>query len=162
RHLRALSSAGRSSARCSRAGPLTLNGLGSISTQPAMEPLIEANANASGRVDLSLVIPCYNETEVLPLLKTRLVESLPKLGVTWEVILVDDGSTDDTREQLAALHRVDARFKIISLSRNFGHQAAICAGLAFVSGNAVGIMDADLQDPPEIFSEALRKLREGY
>jgi dolichol-phosphate mannosyltransferase len=127
-----------------------------------MDSLIEANVNTSGRFDLSIVIPCYNETEVLPLLKTRLLESLPKLGVTWEVILVDDGSTDDTREQLAALHRADPRFKIISLSRNFGHQSAICAGLAFVSGNAVGIMDADLQDPPEIFSDALRKLREGY
>jgi dolichol-phosphate mannosyltransferase len=111
---------------------------------------------------LSLVIPCYNESEVLPLLQARLQQSLNSIGVTWEVIFIDDGSTDGTLELLAALHRVEPRFKVVSFSRNFGHQAAICAGLFYASGSWLGVMDADLQDPPEMFSQCLQKMREGY
>src|SRR5438445_13846074 len=103
--------------------------------------------------ELSLVIPCYNESEVLPLLKTRLLQCLLEIGVSWEVIFVDDGSNDSTFAQLSALHREEPRFKVISLSRNFGHQAAISAGLAYTAGRVVGIMDADLQDPPELFAK---------
>jgi len=87
---------------------------------------------------------------------------LTDLGVAWEVILIDDGSADNTYELLAAMHRADPRFKVVSLSRNFGHQSAIGAGLAFASGNAMGILDADLQDPPEVLVRAFHKLREGY
>lgn len=116
----------------------------------------------SDRPELSVIIPCYNEAKVASLLHARLLACLPLLGVTWEVILVDDGSTDETPALLAAMHRADSRFKMIRFSRNFGHQAAISAGLAAAAGSAVGIIDADLQDPPEIFSEALQKLREGY
>jgi dolichol-phosphate mannosyltransferase len=117
---------------------------------------------SAGNIALSVVIPCYNESDALPLLRKRLLQALPEIVPNWEVILVDDGSSDDTAAQLAAMHEADSRFKVIRLSRNFGHQAAICAGLAFTSGQAVGIMDADLQDPPEVLAGCLQKLREGY
>ena len=113
-------------------------------------------------VELSLVIPCYNEEEVLPLLKERLFTALEELGIEWEVIFVDDGSRDATLGQLTALHWEDRRFKVVALSRNFGHQTAITAGLAYATGEVVGMMDADLQDPPELLGECLRKLAEGY
>ena len=116
----------------------------------------------SKRVELSILIPCCNEAEVLPALQARLLKSLTELGVAWEVILIDDGSADNTYELLAAMHHADPRFKVVGLSRNFGHQSAIGAGLAFASGDAVGIMDADLQDPPEVLVRAFHKLREGY
>jgi dolichol-phosphate mannosyltransferase len=112
--------------------------------------------------DLSLIIPCYNEEAVLPMLETRLRKFLSDLGVSWEVLFVDDGSRDRTFELLAAMHRAEPRFKVISFSRNFGHQAALSAGLACAEGGAVGLLDADLQDPPELFSRCLDKLREGY
>ncbi|SPE58884.1 putative enzyme [Verrucomicrobia bacterium] len=114
------------------------------------------------KTDLSLVIPCYNESEVLPALEQRLLQCLNTLGVNWEVIFVDDGSQDRTAELLAGMHEKQPRFKAISFSRNFGHQAAISAGLVYASGEAVGIMDADLQDPPELFGACLDKLKEGY
>ncbi len=113
-------------------------------------------------IALSLVIPCYNEGEVLAMLQARLRKALNELAVPWEVIFVDDGSRDGTFGQLAAMHAAEPRFKVISFSRNFGHQAAISAGLAHASGNAVGIMDADLQDPPELLGACLEKLRQGF
>ena len=115
-----------------------------------------------GTNQLSIVIPCYNESEVLPALQARLLKCLGELGITWEIIFVDDGSRDTTLGQLADMHRSEPRFKAVSFSRNFGHQAALSAGLAYASGNAVGIMDADLQDPPELFAKALEKLRDGF
>jgi dolichol-phosphate mannosyltransferase len=123
---------------------------------------MDRQTNGSAEIELSLVVPCYNEAEVLPFLKARLLSALADLGERWEVILVDDGSRDGTFEELAAMHRADGRFKAVRLSRNFGHQAAISAGLACASGEAVGIMDADLQDPPEVLVAAWRKLQEGY
>src|SRR2546421_224261 len=107
---------------------------------------------------LSVVIPCYNEAEVLPLLKPRLVQCLADLGAAWEIVFVDDGSTDGTYQLLAAMHESESRVKVLSFSRNFGHQAAISAGLANATGRAVAIMDADLQDPPEILKEGLARL----
>lgn len=114
------------------------------------------------RPELSLIIPCYNESEVLPQVQTRLSACLNQLTPRWEVIFVNDGSSDATLELLTAMHQDEPRFKVISLSRNFGHQAAISAGLAYAAGMAVGIMDADLQDPPEIFGDCLKKLQAGY
>jgi glycosyltransferase involved in cell wall biosynthesis len=112
--------------------------------------------------ELSLVIPCYNESSVLPLLRERLLHTLSPTGVDWEAILVDDGSLDDTFAQLAAMHAQDPRFKVISFSRNFGHQTAVFAGLFHAWGNFVAVMDADLQDPPELLLACLDKLREGH
>jgi dolichol-phosphate mannosyltransferase len=113
-------------------------------------------------IDLSVIVPCYNEATVLPLLAKRLLQSLADLNLSWEVIFVDDGSRDSTFQLLADLHRAEPRFRVISFSRNFGHQAALCAGLACAAGEAIGILDADLQDPPELFAQCLNKLREGY
>lgn len=112
--------------------------------------------------ELSLVIPCFNEGKVLPLLHQRLVQSLGQMGLTWEVIFVDDGSKDDTYGQLAALHATDDRFKVISFSRNFGHQTAVFAGLTHAHGEFVAVLDADLQDPPEFVATCVAKLKEGY
>jgi dolichol-phosphate mannosyltransferase len=112
--------------------------------------------------ECSLVIPCFNEERVLPLLGPRLVESLNKAGLTWEVILVDDGSRDGTYSQLAAMHAADPRFKVLSFSRNFGHQAAVFAGLSRAKGDFVAVLDADLQDPPELVATCIEKLKEGF
>jgi len=116
----------------------------------------------SGNGLLSVVIPCYNEQAVLPMLRQKLVEALSGAGLDWETILVDDGSSDRTLELLGRMHCEDARIKVISLSRNFGHQTAISAGLAYASGDAVAILDADLQDPPELLLSCLERWREGY
>ncbi|MHA3771955.1 glycosyltransferase family 2 protein [Verrucomicrobiota bacterium sgz303538] len=111
---------------------------------------------------LSIVIPCYNEEEVLPLLRARITQALKDLAVTWEVVLVDDGSSDSSFERLALIHAEDPRFKGVSFSRNFGHQAAVFAGLRFASGDVVAVMDADLQDPPEILPGCIELLRNGH
>jgi polyisoprenyl-phosphate glycosyltransferase len=111
---------------------------------------------------LSVIIPCCNEAEVLPMLKARLLSCLDQSGLSWEVIFIDDGSTDSTLAEITALHSEEPRIKVIALSRNFGHQTAISAGLSYAAGEMVGIMDADLQDPPEVFVRMVGKLREGY
>lgn len=112
--------------------------------------------------ELSLVIPCFNESRVLPLLRQRLLESLPSMNLTWEVIFVDDGSSDDTFAQLAAMHAADPRFKVLAFSRNFGHQTAVFAGLSRATGEYVAVLDADLQDPPEFVGTCVEKLKTGY
>ncbi|HET6383619.1 MAG TPA: glycosyltransferase family 2 protein, partial [Armatimonadota bacterium] len=111
---------------------------------------------------LSVVIPCYNEEESLPILRRRLVAALDKLGVAWEAVLVDDGSRDRTRALLEEFHQQDPRFRMLGLSRNFGHQAAVLAGLSAATGAVVAVMDADLQDPPEILEECLEKWKAGF
>jgi glycosyltransferase involved in cell wall biosynthesis len=116
----------------------------------------------SGEVELSLVIACFNEAQVLPILETRLCKCLERMSPSWEVIFIDDGSRDQTLQKLVAMHQAEPRFKVIALSRNFGHQAALCAGLHAAVGQAVGILDADLQDPPELFGQALARLRAGF
>jgi glycosyltransferase involved in cell wall biosynthesis len=112
--------------------------------------------------ELSFVIPCFNESHMLPLLRQRLLESLSRMNLTWEVILVDDGSRDDTFQQLAAMHAADSRFKVLAFSRNFGHQTAVFAGLSRATGEFVAVLDADLQDPPEFVATCVDKLKEGY
>jgi polyisoprenyl-phosphate glycosyltransferase len=114
------------------------------------------------RPTLSLVIPLMNEEEVIPELDRRLRQTLEGLGIRWEVIFVNDGSTDRSLELLRALSEGEPRYKILSLSRNFGHQIAITAGLDHTDGEAVVVMDADLQDPPELIGDMLAKWREGY
>jgi glycosyltransferase involved in cell wall biosynthesis len=110
----------------------------------------------------SIVVPVFNEEETLDELFHRLRQTMDQLGEPWEAILVDDGSIDASYERMTALHKQDPRFKSIRLSRNFGHQVAITAGLDFASGRAVVIMDADLQDPPELIPEMAAKWREGH
>jgi polyisoprenyl-phosphate glycosyltransferase len=111
---------------------------------------------------LSLVIPLYNEEQVLPLLVERLQTVLARLDCDAEVVLVDDGSRDGTLAAVRQIAARDPRYRALSFSRNFGHQAAITAGLDVASGDAVVIMDADLQDPPEILARMVQLYREGY
>ncbi len=111
---------------------------------------------------LSLVLPIFNEEAVIPELGRRLEEFLAGVGVTWEVVFVDDGSADRSLELLKALAADEPRYRVFSFSRNFGHQVAITAGVDFTRGEAVVVMDADLQDPPEVVAEMLAKWREGY
>jgi len=111
---------------------------------------------------LSLVIPLFNEEAVLPLLVERLETVLRRLDCDTEVIFVDDGSRDGTLALVRQLAGRDPRLRWLSFSRNFGHQAAITAGLDVASGDAVVMMDADLQDPPEILARMVELYREGY
>jgi glycosyltransferase involved in cell wall biosynthesis len=111
---------------------------------------------------LSLVIPIYNEEEVLPLLIARLEELLAKLPCPAEVVMVNDGSADNSVQQLYELSQRDKRFKVLCFARNFGHQIAATAGLDAASGDAIVLMDADLQDPPELIFDMLDRYREGY
>ncbi len=122
----------------------------------------EAGVARTGTPTLSVIVPCYNEAEVLPHLRERLVASLEGLGARWQVLFVDDGSIDATPAILESMHREDPRFQVISLSRNFGHQAAVAAGLTYAPGDVVAVMDADLQDPPEILAECLEHWRSGF
>ena len=110
----------------------------------------------------SIVIPLYNEEAVLPLLMRRLDELMERIGEPTEVILVDDGSTDVTGIVLEAKAKEDPRFRYIGLSRNFGQQIGITAGLDHARGDAVIIMDGDLQDPPEVVPQMIEKWKEGY
>ncbi|MCS7238702.1 MAG: glycosyltransferase family 2 protein [Thermoguttaceae bacterium] len=111
---------------------------------------------------ISVVIPCYNEEPVLDTLYRRLTEAARTWGEEYEVIAVDDGSLDGTWQKLVEIHQRDGRWRAIRFSRNFGHQTAISAGMAEARGQAVVILDADLQDPPEVVNEFLAKWREGY
>jgi dolichol-phosphate mannosyltransferase len=111
---------------------------------------------------LSIVVPVFNEEKNLEHLYERLVNSSAEWNEKYEVIFVDDGSTDDTISILLSLSEKDARIKIIKFSRNFGHQAAISAGIEKAIGEAVIVMDGDLQDPPEEIIKLIEKWREGY
>lgn len=114
------------------------------------------------RPALSLIIPVYNEEAILAELDRRLKAFLGEVDETWEVVFIDDGSHDRTSAGLNALAAAEPRYKVISFSRNFGHQIAITAGMDRAEGDAVVIMDADLQDPPEVVAEMIQKWREGY
>jgi glycosyltransferase involved in cell wall biosynthesis len=111
---------------------------------------------------LSLVIPAFNEEPVIDLLRARLTEFIDSLKCPVEVVIVDDGSSDGTLERLIDWARADERIKVLGLARNFGHQAAVTAGLDAAGGDAVVIMDADLQDPLEVIAEMLARYRAGY
>jgi polyisoprenyl-phosphate glycosyltransferase len=113
------------------------------------------------RPELSIVIPFLNEEKVLPLLRERL-EKVKQSVPDWELVFVSDGSTDGSRQLVENWAENDPTVKLIVLTRNFGHQSAVSAGLSFSTGRAIGVMDADLQDEPEILLEMLRLLqREG-
>jgi len=111
---------------------------------------------------VSLVLPIYNEGPVASILKKALVDFLPEIRSEVDVILVNDGSFDDSLAQIVGWSREDSRIRVLHLSRNFGHQAAATAGLDFASGDAVILMDADLQDPLRVVHEMIAKYQEGY
>ena len=118
------------------------------------------------RPTLSLVIPIFNEEEIIPELDRRLRAFLADVGQgvgeSWEVVFIDDGSRDRSREMLRELAAREPRYRVIGLSRNFGHQLAITAGIDRADGEAVVIMDADLQDPPEVVRDMVARWREGH
>jgi glycosyltransferase involved in cell wall biosynthesis len=111
---------------------------------------------------LSIVIPIYNEEPVISLLQASIESLIPKIPCAVEVVLVDDGSRDGSFALLSRWASEDARVKVLSLSRNFGHQCAATAGLDYASGEAVVLMDADLQDPPELIITMLERYCDGY
>jgi polyisoprenyl-phosphate glycosyltransferase len=110
----------------------------------------------------SFVIPVFNEEPVLGELHRRLDSMVRELDGPSEFVFVDDGSADHTAEEVMRLREADARVKLVSLSRNFGHQVAISAGLDFATGQAIVIMDADLQDPPEVVPDLVDRWKQGY
>lgn len=110
----------------------------------------------------SVVIPVFNEEENLELLHLRLSKVLQHSCEDYEIILVDDGSRDNSLQVMRRLRESNPRVKVISFSRNFGHQMAITAGIDYSSGSAVIVMDADLQDPPEVVPQLIEKWREGH
>jgi dolichol-phosphate mannosyltransferase len=111
---------------------------------------------------LSLVIPIYNEQDAIPYLVDQVKALLDLVPAAAEVVLVNDGSSDASISMLLEISAQDRRFKVVSLARNFGHQAAATAGLDAAVGDAVVLMDADLQDPPELVLEMLREYQKGY
>ncbi len=114
------------------------------------------------RPTLSLVLPIYNEEEVIAELHARLQDFLSKLGLDCEVLFINDGSKDRSLPLLREIARGEPRYRVLSFSRNFGHQAAISAGVDWARGRAVVVMDADLQDPPEVVLEMVARWREGF
>src|SRR3954454_20189346 len=111
---------------------------------------------------LSLVVPCYNEVEVVNRFHEALSRELVATGRPYEIVYVDDGSTDGTLDRLVGLAATDEKVRYLSFSRNFGKEAAMLAGLREATGDAVVIMDADLQHPPELIERMLDLHRQGY
>lgn len=110
----------------------------------------------------SIIAPIYNERESMPELLRRVSAVMDGLGEPWELILVDDGSSDGSTEEIRRLAVQDEHVRPVIFARNFGHQIAVTAGLDYSRGDAVVIIDSDLQDPPEVIAELVAKWREGY
>jgi dolichol-phosphate mannosyltransferase len=113
-------------------------------------------------ITYSIIAPIYNEFDNLPELYQRVKEVLDSTGESWEFVLVDDGSTDGSTERIRELAAQDKTVRPVIFARNFGHQIAVTAGLDYSRGQAVVIIDADLQDPPEVILELIKKWKEGY
>jgi dolichol-phosphate mannosyltransferase len=113
-------------------------------------------------ITFSIVAPVYNELDNLAELVRRVGEVMSTLRETWELVLVDDGSTDGSTDRILELAKQDKHIRAVIFARNFGHQVAITAGWDYARGDAVIILDADLQDPPEIIPDLIAKWREGY
>jgi dolichol-phosphate mannosyltransferase len=114
------------------------------------------------KITYSVIAPIYNEIDNLPELYRRIKEVMTSTGESWELLLVDDGSTDGSTDRIRELARSDPSVRPVIFARNFGHQVAITAGWDYARGDAVIIIDADLQDPPETMLELIKKWREGY
>jgi len=114
------------------------------------------------RPTYSIVIPIFNESGNIPELYSRLREVMETTGEDWELVMVDDGSRDESREMIRELADEDPRVRPVIFARNFGHQIAVTAGLDYSRGEAVIIIDADLQDPPEVILDLIAKWKEGY
>jgi len=110
----------------------------------------------------SVVAPVYNESKSLPEFYERICKALESLGEPWELVLVNDGSRDNSLEVMRGLRQTDPRVKLIDFARNFGHQIAVTAGMDYASGDAVVIIDSDLQDPPETVPGLIARWKEGF
>lgn len=110
----------------------------------------------------TIIAPVYNEEPIIAELYRRLVEVMDSTGEPWELIMVNDGSTDGSAHEMRALQERDPRVRVIHFARNFGHQNAVTAGMDFSRGQAIVIIDADLQDPPSVILDLIAKWREGY
>lgn len=119
-------------------------------------------SEAHERPVISLVIPIWNEEAVIPELYRRVLQVMAQVDEPWELVCVNDGSSDQSLALLVELHQQDPRVKVLAFSRNFGHQIAITAGADFAEGDAVIVMDADLQDPPEVLLRMIEQWRAGY
>ncbi len=113
-------------------------------------------------ITYSIIAPIYNEYDNLPELYRRVKQVMDSTGETWELILVDDGSSDHSTERICELAEKDPLIRPVIFARNFGHQIAVTAGLDYARGEAVIIIDADLQDPPEVILELAKKWKDGY
>lgn len=111
---------------------------------------------------ISIILPVYNEQENIQNVYTRVTNALQPLTKTYEIIFINDGSHDKTLEAISLLHKKDSHVKLINFTRNYGHQAAVTAGLNHASGEYIAVLDADLQDPPEVLPRFFKKLEEGY
>jgi glycosyltransferase involved in cell wall biosynthesis len=137
-------------------------GAGQSIHQSLIDTVFMGPTQTAQTAELGIVIPCYNEQEVLPELFARLEAYVEQRSGSTKLLFVDDGSHDDTWAMLQAFSDQHEYAAALQLSRNFGHQTAVSAGLANVEGDVVGIIDADLQDPPELFDDMLAKWEEGY
>ena len=124
-------------------------------------PLIHQINRPPSSPVISVVAPVFNEAEGIRTFVDAVVAELDRLPHTWEIVLVDDGSTDNTWEMLQTLHAEDSRIKILRFSRNFGHQAALTAGLKHAEGQAVIVMDSDMQHPPELIPKMVEIWQQG-
>jgi len=134
-------------------------------TEATIPGAIRANPTTGGAaapVEISIVVPVRNETDGIDAFFAQLLPVLERLGTTWEVVCVNDGSTDTTLDRLIEFHHRTPAIKVISLSRNFGKDVALSAGIDFARGAAVIPIDADLQDPPELIAPMVAKWREGF
>ncbi len=130
--------------------------------QPLHQDLEQSSSANFAPPQYSLIIPVFNEEKSIPELYQRMGQVMDSLGETVELILVNDGSSDRTLEMLRELQTQDSRICYLSFARNFGHQVAVSAGLNYARGQVVVILDADLQDPPELIPELIDKWRLGY
>jgi glycosyltransferase involved in cell wall biosynthesis len=133
-----------------------------LSSRSSLPPDLDPRGEPGVKPVLSIVLPAYNEAESLGEMCSNLVKVLRSLNLPWEVVVADDGSLDGTWNEIVALHQADDRIKGVQLSRNFGHQYALLAGLSNAVGDAVISMDADLQHPPELIPALVERWRGGY
>lgn len=121
-----------------------------------------AQVSSQPRPTYSVVAPVYNEEQLLPEFYRRVIEALEPLGEPFELVLVNDGSRDGSPRIMREIHLRDPRVRVLNFSRNFGHQIAITAGIDYAQGEAVVVIDSDLQDPPEVIPELIARWHEGY
>ena len=111
---------------------------------------------------VDIIVPVFNEQDVIPLFQERITETMSSCDIQWRVLFIDDGSSDDSLNSMKHLHEADSRFGYLSLSRNFGKEYAVTAGLDHASADAVVVIDVDLQDPPELIPDMIAQWHQGY